>query len=59
LSAAIDAVLRSPVLTPKGLGAELAITPQTATALLRDLRAAELVTEISNNHPENCGAHSA
>ena len=47
LPAALDAVLRSPVLTPKGLAAELAITPQTATALLRELRAAELVTEIT------------
>jgi CRP-like cAMP-binding protein len=47
LPAVIDAVLRSPVLTPKGLAAELAITPQTATALLRELRAAKLVTEIT------------
>jgi hypothetical protein len=47
LPAALDAVLRSSVLTPKGLAAELAITPQTATALLRELRTAELVTEIT------------
>ena len=39
--------LRSAVLTPKGLAAELAIAPQTATALMRELRAAKLVTEIT------------
>ncbi len=47
LPAALDAVLRSAVLTPKGLAAELAIAPQTATALMRELRAAKLVTEIT------------
>jgi len=47
LPAALDAVLRSAVLTPKGLAAELAIAPQTATALLRELRAAKVVTEIT------------
>ncbi|GAC1342361.1 MAG: hypothetical protein NVSMB20_18370 [Bradyrhizobium sp.] len=40
-------MLRSAVLTPKGLAAELRTAPQTATALLRELRAAELVTEIT------------
>ena len=35
------------LLTPKGLAAELAIAPQTATALMRELRAAKLVTEIT------------
>jgi hypothetical protein len=43
----IDAVLRVPVLTPKGLVTELVIAPQTATALLRELRAAKLATEIT------------
>jgi hypothetical protein len=43
----IDAVLRVPVLTPKSLAAQLAIAPQTATALLRELRAAQLATEIT------------
>jgi hypothetical protein len=45
--AAIDAVLRVPVLTLKGLAAQLVIAPQTATALLRELCAAQLVTEIT------------
>jgi DNA-binding MarR family transcriptional regulator len=43
----IDAVLRVPVFTPNGLAAQLGIAPQTATALLRDLRAAKLVTEVT------------
>lgn len=47
LPATLDAVLRSAVLTPKRLAAELAIAPQTATALLRELRTAKLVTEIT------------
>src|SRR5262249_42195952 len=34
---AIDALLRTPVLTPKALAAKLGIAPQTATALLRAL----------------------
>ena len=45
--AVIDAVLRVPVLTPKGLAAQLGIAPQTATALLRELRAAKLVAEMT------------
>ncbi len=47
LRAALDAVLRRPVLTPKALAAELDIAPQTATALLRELRAAQVVAEIT------------
>ena len=47
LPAALEAVLCSAVLTPKALAAKLAIAPQTATALLRELRAAKLVTEIT------------
>jgi hypothetical protein len=47
LSEAVDAVLRVPVLTPKGLAARLAIAPQTATALLGELCAAKLVAEIT------------
>ena len=44
---ALDAVLRAPVLTRKALAAELDIAPQTATALLRDLRGAKLATEVT------------
>src|SRR5947199_152310 len=47
LPAAVAAVLRNAVLTPKGLAAELAIASQTATAILRELRTAKLVTEIT------------
>jgi hypothetical protein len=47
LPAALNAVLRSAVLTPKGLAVQLAIAPQTATALMRELRDAKLVTEIT------------
>ena len=47
LPQALESVLRNPVLTPKALAAELAIAPQTATALLRELRAAGLVAEIT------------
>jgi hypothetical protein len=46
-SHALDAVLRAPVLTPKALAAELAVAPQTATSLLRELRGAKLVTEVT------------
>ena len=46
-SHALDAVLRAPVLTPKALAAELGVAPQTATALLRELRGAKLVTEVT------------
>ena len=44
---AFDAVLRVPALTPKALAARLDLVPQTATALLRDLRTAGLVREIT------------
>lgn len=47
LPAAIAALLRAPALTPKGLAARLAIAPQTATALLRDLRAAGWAREVT------------
>ena len=44
---ALDAVLQAPALTPKALAGRLAVAPQTATSLLRDLRAAGLVREIT------------
>jgi hypothetical protein len=44
---AIDALLRSPVLTPKALAARLGIAPQTGTALLRELAAKGLVREVT------------
>ena len=47
LPAAVDALLRVPVLTPKALAARLKIAPQTATALLRALQAAGLVREVT------------
>jgi len=47
LPEAVDAALRAPALTPKALAARLRIAPQTATALLRELRAAGLVREVT------------
>jgi hypothetical protein len=44
---AVDALLRAPVLTPKGLAARLGIAPQTGTALLRELAAKGLVREVT------------
>jgi len=44
---AVDALLRSPVLTPKALAARLGIAPQTGTALLRELAAMGLVREVT------------
>jgi hypothetical protein len=44
---AIDALLRSPVLTPKALAARLGIAPQTGTALLRELAAKGLIREVT------------
>jgi hypothetical protein len=44
---AIEALLRTPVLTPKALAAQLGIAPQTATALLRELQAKRLVREVT------------
>jgi len=43
----IDALLRAPVLTPNALARKLRIAPQTATALLRDLQAREMVREVT------------
>ncbi|MBV9757129.1 MAG: MarR family transcriptional regulator, partial [Alphaproteobacteria bacterium] len=40
-------MLRRPVLTPKALATQLGVAPQTATALLLELRAAGLVAEIT------------
>ena len=47
LPGTIDALLRSPVLTPKALAAHLKVKPQTATALLRDLQGRGVVREIT------------
>jgi hypothetical protein len=44
---ALDAALCTPALTPKALAARLHIAPQTATTLLRDLRTAGLVREVT------------
>ena len=44
---ALDAALCTPALTPKALAAQLHIAPQTATTLLRDLRTAGLVREVT------------
>ena len=44
---AIEILLRSPVLTPKALAGKLRIAPQTATSLLRDLRARGVVREVT------------
>jgi len=43
----IETLLRVPVLTSKALAGKLRVAPQTATALLRDLRAAGLVREVT------------
>ena len=44
---ALDALLRTPVLTPKALAAQLRIVPQTATALLRTLQTEGVVREVT------------
>ena len=44
---AIEALLRTPVLTPKALAGTLGIAPQTATALLRELQAKGVVREVT------------
>jgi hypothetical protein len=47
LPAALDALLRAPLLTPKALATQLRITPQTATASLRGLQAQRVVREVT------------
>jgi hypothetical protein len=44
---AIEALLRTPVLTPKALAGQLGIAPQTATALLRALQAKGVAREVT------------
>jgi inner membrane protein len=44
---AIETLLRVPVLTRKALAVRLRIAPQTATALVRDLRVAGLAREVT------------
>ncbi len=43
----LDALLRTPVLTPKTLATRLQGPPQTATALLRDLQGRGVVKEVT------------
>jgi HTH DNA binding domain len=44
---ALEALLRTPVLTPKALAGQLGIAPQTGTALLRALQAKGVVREVT------------
>jgi hypothetical protein len=44
---AADAALRVPALTPTALALRLSIAPQTATAVLRELRGSGLVREVT------------
>ena len=44
---ALEALLRTPVLTPKALAGQLGIAPQTGTALLRELQAKGVVREVT------------
>jgi hypothetical protein len=44
---AIETVLRVPVLTPTALAQKLLVAPQTAAALLRDVRSAGVVREVT------------
>jgi ribosomal protein S25 len=44
---AVDALLRTPVLTPIALAARLKVAPQTATAVLRTLRDEGVVREVT------------
>ena len=44
---AIDALLRTPALTPKTLAARLRIAPQTGTAVLRELEGRGFVREVT------------
>ena len=47
LAAAVDVVVSVPVVTPKGLGEELAVTPQAANRLLGVLEKAGVVREVT------------
>jgi HTH DNA binding domain len=47
LPATLNALVRTPALTPKALAAGLQIAPQTATALLRDLQGRGVVKEVT------------
>jgi hypothetical protein len=44
---AIDALLRTPVLTPNALAAKLKVAPQTATSVLRELLGKGVVREVT------------
>jgi hypothetical protein len=44
---ALDALLRTPALTPKALAARLKVAPQTGTALLRALQGRGMVREVT------------
>jgi DNA-binding MarR family transcriptional regulator len=43
----LDCLLRTPAVTARQLANSLRVTPQTATAALRALRAAKLVREVT------------
>jgi ribosomal protein S25 len=47
LPAALEALLRAPVVTPKVLATRLRIAPQTATALLRALQGRGVAREVT------------
>jgi hypothetical protein len=44
---AVDALLRTPVLTPMALAARLKVAPQTATSVLRELLGNGVVREVT------------
>jgi hypothetical protein len=44
---ALEALLRAPLLTPKALAVQLRIAPQTATALLREIRGRGVIREVT------------
>jgi len=52
---AFAALLRTPVLTPKALAAQLRVAPQTGTALLRELQARGLVVAATEVVPPRLG----
>jgi DNA binding protein with HTH domain len=47
LPAALEALLRAPLVTPKELAAKLRIAPQTATALLREMQGRGVAREVT------------
>jgi ribosomal protein S25 len=47
LPAALEALLRAPLVTPKELAVKLRIAPQTATALLREMQGRGVAREVT------------